>query len=236
MLFNQFASVFILSSCLLLTANAGPFGIKSKGIENDDPATSDNENGNSLVDPSDEEVLDDMEQFALPQMIDMLDGDENDVILATSLMEQFALMAENMSEDEMEILFSEVIDRLGDDNPERVEAVEAVREIIGTLKSFHGSDESAPLMESIAMSPEREIAEATGIAPDMIPESDDWESIHNKRDGILNSLIATGTVSAEDAALYKSDDGAWEKELRLIWDGLKNLAEEGDSVKAKDEL
>ena len=110
--------------------------MKSKGIENDDPATRDNENDNSLVYPSDEEVLDDMEQFALmsedetEDMIDMLDDDEDDVILATGLMEQFALMSENMSDEEMDILFSEVIARLGDDNPERVEAVEAVREII----------------------------------------------------------------------------------------------------------
>mmetsp|Transcript_4140 Transcript_4140/g.7377 ORF Transcript_4140/g.7377 Transcript_4140/m.7377 type:complete len:208 (-) Transcript_4140:39-662(-) len=207
MLFNQFASVFILSSCLLLTANAGPFGIKSKGIENDDPAASDNENDNPLADLSDEELQ--------KELLDV--------------MEQFALM----SDGEMEEAFSEVVDMLGDDDPEMLEAV---REIKEALKSSDGSDESTPLMESMTTSTDKEIAEATDIALELISKSDDWESIHNKRDGILNSLIATGTVSAEDAALYKSDDGAWEKELRLIWDGLKNLAEEGDSVKAKDEL
>mmetsp|Transcript_8459 Transcript_8459/g.14842 ORF Transcript_8459/g.14842 Transcript_8459/m.14842 type:complete len:208 (+) Transcript_8459:232-855(+) len=207
MLFNQFASVFILSSCLLLTANAGPFGIKSKGIENDDPAASDNENDNPLADLSDEELQ--------KELLDV--------------MEQFALM----SDGEMEEAFSEVVDMLGDDDPEMLEAV---REIKEALKSSDGSDESTPLMESMTTSTDKEIAEATDIALELISKSDDWESIHNKRDEILDSLIADGNISAEDAALFKSDDGAWEKELRLIWDGLTNLAKEGDNVKAMDEL
>ena len=189
------------------TANAGPFGVKSKGVENDDPAASDNENDNPLADLSDEELQ--------KELLDV--------------MEQFALM----SDGEMEEAFSEVVDMLGDDDPEMLEAV---REIKEALKSSDESVESTPLTESMATSIEKEIAEATDIALELISKSDDWESIHSKRDGILNSLIATGTVSAEDAALYKSDDGAWEKELRLIWDGLKNLAKEGDNVKAKDEL
>ena len=34
----------------------------------------------------------------------------------------------------------------------------------------------------------------------------------------------TGKLSAEDEALYRSDDGAWEEELRSIAIGLQTLA------------
>ena len=79
------------------TAYAAPFGMKSKGTDSDDTAaaTKSNEEGianNPLVDLSDEELMDVMEQFAL------------------------------MSDEEMEEAFSEVMKMLGDEEDPELEA------------------------------------------------------------------------------------------------------------------
>jgi len=143
--------------------------------------------------------------------------------------ETFALM----SEEEMEEAFSEVIDMLGGDDADP-EIIESVKEIMNMAKSM---DESSGMGDFMAMEiDEDEIAKATDIALEMISKSD-WELIYNKQSDILNSLISAGKFSVEDAAVYKSDDVAWEKELRSIWDGLQNQAREsGNYVKATDEL
>ena len=172
----------------LQTANADPFGIKSKGIETDDPAASDNENGNSLVDLSDEELT--MAQFAL------------------------------LSDEEMEEAFSEVVDiMLGDDDPAMVAAV---IEITDALNSSDGSDdESTPLMESIAMSTEKKIAEATGIAIGMIGSD-------NESTPLMESMAMSNEDKIAEATGIALD--------MISKDGLINLAKEDDNVKAKDEL
>lgn len=145
------------------------------------------------------------------------------------VMEEFALM----SEEEREEAFAEVVDMLGGDDDPEIAA--AVREIMDAVSSLDGSDAKASPAEYVSTSMEREIADATGIALEMISKSD-WELISNKRVEILDALISEGKVTAEDAALYKSDDGAWEKELRSVWDELQNQAREHDAVNAKGEL
>eukprot|EP00581_Thalassiosira_minuscula_P027909 CAMPEP_0183756822 /NCGR_PEP_ID=MMETSP0739-20130205/5302_1 /TAXON_ID=385413 /ORGANISM="Thalassiosira miniscula, Strain CCMP1093" /LENGTH=194 /DNA_ID=CAMNT_0025994101 /DNA_START=178 /DNA_END=762 /DNA_ORIENTATION=+ len=194
MLFDQFVLSLLLGSCVLLTASARPFGMKSKGVENEDPSESENENNdnNPLVDLSDEELLDVMEEFAL------------------------------MSEEEREEAFAEVVAMLGDDDPEMIEAV---REIMNAVNSLDGEgDGEEPWIT------ESELAAATGMALEVLSTSN-WESIYNKRGDILDSLIASGKLTADDAAIFKSNDGAWENELRTIWDGLQSLARlEGEEL------
>jgi polyhydroxyalkanoate synthesis regulator phasin len=80
------------------------------------------------------------------------------------------------------------------------------------------------------MTLEEEIAEATEMALEMISTSE-WEVIYNKREDILDSVIASGKISAEDAALYKSDASAWEEELKYIWDELQTQAKDSDKTK-----
>mmetsp|Transcript_7385 Transcript_7385/g.15965 ORF Transcript_7385/g.15965 Transcript_7385/m.15965 type:complete len:202 (+) Transcript_7385:296-901(+) len=194
MFYDQLVFALFVSTSLILTANAAPFGMKSKGTENDNLSTNnEHDDYDPLVDMSDEELLGVMEEFAL------------------------------MSEEEMEEAFMEVVEMLGGD--ENSEMATAVREIMDAVKSMDVSDGLAPLMESMGMSIEEEIAEATHIALEMISNSD-WERIYNKRGEILESLVIGGNISAEDAALYKNDDGAWVKELRFIWDELQTQARE----------
>ncbi len=56
----------------------------------------------------------------------------------------------------------------------------------------------------------------------MIESGNDWESNWEMREVILQSVLESGQLSAQDAALYKSDLSAWEKELKFIWKELQN--------------
>ena len=139
-------------------------------------------------------------------------------------MEHFALM----SPEEMEEAFAEVIDMLGDD----ADTIAAARKVMAEMASMDINNVKAK-MQSITL--DNEIAEATQIALDMVSKSE-WDVIYDKRAVILDSVIASGKISAEDAALYKSDEGEWERELRFIWDELKNQAKSSGGGIAKEEL
>ena len=143
-------------------------------------------------------------------------------------MEAFALM----SPEEAEEAFAEVIEMLGEDKDDP-EMLEAIQEVMREMESMNsGADVKARLS---SMTLEEEIAEATEMALEMIATSE-WEVIYNKREDILDSVIASGKVSAEDAALYKNDAAAWEEELKYIWDELQNQAKDSDKTKkAKSE-
>ena len=132
-----------------------------------------------------------------------------------------------MSPEEAEEAFAEVIEMLGEDkdDPEMLEAIQEVMREMGSMNS--GTDVKARLS---SMTLEEEIAEATEMALEMISTSE-WEVIYNKREDILDSVIASGKISAEDAALYKSDASAWEEELKYIWDELQTQAKDSDKTK-----
>ena len=155
----------------------------------------------------------------------LIDLDDPELVEA---MEAFALM----SPEEAEEAFAEVIEMLGEDKDDP-EMLEAIQEVMREMESMNsGADVKARLS---SMTLEEEIAEATEMALEMIATSE-WEVIYNKREDILDSVIASGKVSAEDAALYKNDAAAWEEELKYIWDELQNQAKDSDKTKkAKSE-
>lgn len=132
-----------------------------------------------------------------------------------------------MSPEEAEEAFAEVIEMLGEDKDDP-EMLEAIQEVMREMESMNsGTDVKARLS---SMTLEEEIAEATEMALEMISTSE-WEVIYNKREDILDSVIASGKISAEDAALYKSDASAWEEELKYIWDELQTQAKDSDKTK-----
>ena len=137
-----------------------------------------------------------------------------------------------MSPEEAEEAFAEVIEMLGEDKDDP-EMLEAIQEVMREMESMNsGADVKARLS---SMTLEEEIAEATEMALEMISTSQ-WEVIYNKREDILDSVIASGKISATDAALYKSDAAAWEEELKYIWDELQTQAKDSDKTKkAKSE-
>jgi DNA integrity scanning protein DisA with diadenylate cyclase activity len=126
-------------------------------------------------------------------------------------MEEFALM----SEEEMEDAFAEVIEMLGDD----AEAIAEMQKVMEEVRSMNADAESK--YETIVL--HDELTKATKAALDMLSKSD-WGTVYEKRSEILESIIHSGKVSSEDAAVFKSDPDAWEKELKEIWGELQKQA------------
>lgn len=132
-----------------------------------------------------------------------------------------------MSPEEAKEAFAEVIEMLGEDKDDP-EMMEAIQEVMREMERMNSGVDIKDRLSSMTL--EEEIAEATEMALEMISTSD-WEVIYNKREDILDSVIASGKISAEDAALYKSDAAAWEEELKFIWDELQSQAKDSDKTK-----
>lgn len=142
-------------------------------------------------------------------------------------MEAFALM----SPEEAQEAFAEVLEMMGEDKDDP-EMLEAIQEVMREMENMNTGDDVKYRLSSMTM--EEEVAQATEVALEMISTSE-WDVIYNKREDILDSVIASGKMSAEDAALYKSDAAAWEKELKYIWDELQSQANDAGTREAKTE-
>lgn len=51
-----------------------------------------------------------------------------------------------------------------------------------------------------------------------------WETIWEQRDAILEAVIASGQITAMDAARFRNDRNEWEAELKHIWTELQKEA------------
>ena len=142
-------------------------------------------------------------------------------------MEAFALM----SPEEAQEAFAEVLEMMGEDKDDP-EMLEAIQEVMREMERMNTGDDVKYRLSSMTM--EEEVAQATEVALEMISTSE-WDVIYNKREDILDSVIASGKMSAEDAALYKSDAAAWEKELKHIWEELQSQANDAGTREAKTE-
>ena len=142
-------------------------------------------------------------------------------------MEAFALM----SPEEAQEAFAEVLEMMGEDKDDP-EMLEAIQEVMREMENMNTGDDVKYRLSSMTM--EEEVAQATEVALEMISTSE-WDVIYNKREDILDSVIASDKMSAEDAALYKSDAAAWEKELKYIWDELQSQANDAGTREAKTE-
>lgn len=180
--------------------------MKSKGVEdNDEPTANGDARGSAFVDLSEEDLMEVMAEFA------------------------------SMSEEEMEEAFAEVIAMVGgEDDPDILASVAELKEAVKTMDKSAVKDLMTEATDSLNEAVEVKIVEAADSSLEMLASAD-WDLVYNKRGDILASLIAHGKVTSQEAAVYKSDDTAWEKELRFIWDGLQALAE-GGSAGAMEEL
>ena len=149
-----------------------------------------------------------------------LDIDLNDPELLAA-MEMFA----GMSPEETEETMKELVGMLGDD-PETLAAIEEVMKEIPNMKA---NDVQSSLKQMVS---EDEVAAATQDALKLLGKSN-WETIWEKQDLILDAVIQSDQINAEDTALFKSDNAAWEKELRFIWNELQKQA---TTAKTGDEL
>ena len=146
-----------------------------------------------------------------------LDGmilDDPDLLEA---MEIFA----NMSPEEMEDVLKELQMVLGDDP----ETLEAMREVMEELPAMKAADIQRNLKNLVEQD---EIAKATADALDLLRKGE-WNAIWDRRQEILDAVIASGKIDPEDAARFRSDPSEWEAELKHIWGELQNLAAMEDS-------
>ena len=146
-----------------------------------------------------------------------LDGmilDDPDLLEA---MEIFA----NMSPEEMEDVLKELQMVLGDDP----ETLEAMREVMEELPAMKAADIQRNLKNLVEQD---EIAKATADALDLLRKGE-WNAIWDRRQEILDAVIASGKIDPEDAARFRSEPKEWEAELKHIWGELQKLAEQEES-------
>jgi len=120
----------------------------------------------------------------------------------------------DMSQEEMEEVMKDLSAVLGDD-PEALEAMEEVMKEIPNMKS---TDEIQSILEGLQS--EQAVKAATHNALDAIGKAE-WTTIWERQDLILEAVIQSGKISPEDAATFKTDNKAWEAELKMIWEELQ---------------
>lgn len=156
---------------------------------------------------------------AAPSQQESDDVDLDDVELLEAINE----LAE-MGLEERVSMMEELVGMLGDD-PETLAAIEDVMNEIQFLKA---KDIKSKVEDIVS---DDVVAAATQDALKLLGRSN-WETIWEKQDLILDAVIDSGEINAEDTALYKSEKKAWEKELRTIWNELQKQAADA----GKDEL
>mmetsp|Transcript_16592 Transcript_16592/g.23389 ORF Transcript_16592/g.23389 Transcript_16592/m.23389 type:complete len:193 (-) Transcript_16592:39-617(-) len=128
-------------------------------------------------------------------------------------------MFANMSPEEMEETMQELMNMFGDD-PETAAAIQDV------MKEIGGMDGQAVKQSMEEMMAEKQVAGAIGETLEMLANADEgmFKTILGEKDAILESVIESGSLSAEDIAKYRNDPSLWEAELKHIWLELKKQA------------
>eukprot|EP00978_Attheya_sp_CCMP212_P032627 scaffold128339_cov47-Attheya_sp.AAC.3 len=135
-----------------------------------------------------------------------VDLDDPELLAA---MEIFA----GMSPEELEETMTELMGIIGDDP----EALSAMQEIIKEIPNMMAEEVHSSLEQMVA---DDEVAKAMQVGLELL-YNNNWETIWEKRDLILDAVIQSGEISVEQAATFKSDKEAWEKELKFIWGELQ---------------
>jgi hypothetical protein len=124
-----------------------------------------------------------------------------------------------MSPEEMQEPMVGLLDVLCDD-PEVLAAIQELQKELETMKASGVEYNDEKLQDMIA--DDELLAAATQDFLDMVESATDWEPIWEMQEVILQSVLESGQLSAQDAALDKSDLSASEKELKFIWKELQN--------------
>jgi len=151
---------------------------------------------------------------------EMIDIDFTD----PELLEAIQMFSE-MSLDEIKEIFG--------DDPEALKEIEKVMEEISKLDPSEIEESMKALMEeeliASAMTDTLEMLAGTAADADADTATDtdeqDWDKILENKDVILEAVIASGSMSEEDIALFLKDGDAWEEELSGIWNELKEVVQ-----------
>jgi hypothetical protein len=124
---------------------------------------------------------------------------------------------QGMSPEEMEETIIELMQQVGDDDPEtKAELETLLNELVPELKSQSNLKQ---------MAEDDEVAAATQDALRLLSGSN-WDDLWEKQDVVLEGVLSSGQLTPEDEALFRSDQTAWKEQLRWIWDELQKQAAE----------
>lgn len=130
-----------------------------------------------------------------------------------------------MSPAEREEAIRGLMDAVGDDPQKRAEMEDLLKKLPALdaeqLKNSPGGNVHSSIQQMVH---DDEIAKAKQDARKML-DGTTWEFFWENQEAILESTIASGQLSAEDAALFKADTRAWKKQLRVIFDDLTGKQE-----------
>lgn len=147
---------------------------------------------------------------------EMIDIDFTD----PELLEAIQMFSE-MSLDEIKEIFG--------DDPEALKEIEKVMEEISKLDPSEIEESMKALMEeeliASAMTDTLEMLAAADADAATDTDEQDWDKILENKDVILEAVIASGSMSEEDIALFLKDGDAWEEELSGIWNELKEVVQ-----------
>lgn len=141
--------------------------------------------------------------------------EEND----PELLEAFQIFAEMSPQELMETTL-ELRDMFSND-PQALEEVEQVmKEIYKINRNMAAEktveDQEHPDLFSMVMSDTLEMLRNA--------KEEDWALVLEHKDAILKAVIHSGFMAEEEAEVYRKDAGAWEEQLRIIWEELKKQA------------
>uniref|UniRef100_A0A7S3QAE6 Magnesium transporter MgtE intracellular domain-containing protein n=1 Tax=Chaetoceros debilis TaxID=122233 RepID=A0A7S3QAE6_9STRA len=206
--------LFVMLMLLVMSANAFDMKKHSISIQEEENNDKDILTSSSLENSHSHSLRDD----------EMIDIDFTD----PELLEAIQMFSE-MSLDEIKEIFG--------DDPEALKEIEEVMEEISKLDPSEIEESMKALMEeeliASAMTDTLEMLAGTAADADADADADtatdtdeqDWDKILENKDVILEAVIASGSMSEEDIALFLKDGDAWEEELSGIWNELKEVVQ-----------
>lgn len=129
-----------------------------------------------------------------------------------------------MSPDEREETIRGLMDAMGDDPKKRAE-MELLLAKLPALSDEQIKNSDSGIQSSLKqMVQDDEFAKARRDARKQL-DGTSWEFFAENQAAILEATIAGGQLSPEDAALFKTDEEAWLKQLRVIWEDVAKKQE-----------
>ena len=127
-----------------------------------------------------------------------------------------------MSKVEMEETIREMIELVGHDDQETIAELEKLlNDLIPMIDNNDDNPNNHPNNYNIKqMIHDDELKKATQDAL-MLLSGSSWDYIWENQGLILDGVLQSGQLSPKDAALYKTDKVAWEKELKFIYNELQ---------------
>jgi len=160
-------------------------------------------------------------QFGINKNADASNDNNMDIINADQELDEAIQMFASMSPEEMMETMEELREMFGND-PETMKEVEEIMKEIAELEPAEMEERFKELVD------EEMAVKAMDDTMDMLKNADegDWNNILEKKEQILEVVIQSGVMDAEEVRLFRTDPDAWEEELKIIWEELKNQANE----------